>query len=689
MAKINNPQDQNGIGLINQTVFDEEHALRVAEETRIEGKLDAEVERSTNKDNSLDDKINAEISRATINESVISVILNDEIARASAEESRIEGKLDAEVNRSSEKDAQLDDAIKAETSRAMNIEDTITTNLNTEITRSTGEDAQLDGAIKAETTRATGVENNIIETISSFASENIVTETETLNSSERKLIVGQIEQKFESSNTFPVNVRGFGEIIQKTGQLKSIKIYCPSNSNTTQSVWLKVFEKTNNGNIFIGISDNINTHGQNETLLYTFEQSQVILYANKEYYFVFCTEAQKDLTVYYDGSHSVDCCLKCSNNNGTGGLLGSNGYSVTASKSIYNIFLYKPVISSVELDTHICDKDIHISEKERTSWNEVKMAWDETKTNFTNNLPEIAQDKLSSYGFMIKSPKSGSLKTVTSFCREAGTAVGGETYLKVWNEANECIGCSVNKFVHSLNAVHEYIFENITLEKDSYYKFSYITDEEQKTTSETNGNVEVCLKSTTVFPRAEVDQIFSGYSLNQSLDRQVLNNTSSVQIIIDINFFSEIENLEKKISNNEKNISAIGVDIDSINTTIDLIKEPVIRAFNSEGTTLNEIVVNVNEQISDIYISYESSAGAIFASSVIANSPYFTVNKEASQISPMVHEGFDITFNDLSTITDVIREYIIVDAIVANPDCTNCKHISYILPITFKSISAE
>lgn len=671
MAKIHKPQDQNGIDLINQTVFDNEHVLRVAEETRIDGKLDAEIKRSTEEDTRLDGAIKAETTRATGAENTITTNLN------------------AEVTRSTGEDTRLDSAIKAETTRATGAEATITDTLNGEVTRSSEEDARLDGAIKTETARATGAENDIIETISSFAGENIVTETETLNSSERKLIVSQIEQKFESSNTFPVNVRGFGDIIQKTGQLKSIKIYCPSSSNTTESVWLKVFEKTNNGNIFVGISDNTNTHGQNETLLYTFEQSQIILYANKEYYFVFCTEAQKDLTVYYDGSHSVDCCLKCSNNNGTGGLLGGNGYSVTASKSIYNIFLYKPVISSVELDTHICDKDIHISEKERISWNEVKMAWDETKTNFTNNLPEITPDKLSSWGFMIKSPKSGSLKSVTSFCREAGTAVGGETYLKVWNEANECIGCSVNKFAHSPNAVHEYIFENITLEKGSYYKFSYITDEEQKTTSDTNGNVQVCLKSTTLFPRAEVDQIFSGYSLNQSLDRQVLNNTSSVQIIIDINFFDEIERLEKKISNNEENISAIGVDIDSINATIDLLKEPTIHAFNSEGTALNEIVVNLNEQISDINISYQPSAAVFFASNVIANSSYFTVNKETSLIGPSAQDNFNITFKDLSAITNEIKEYIIIDAIVADTDCNNCKHISRILPITFKGISTE
>lgn len=698
MAKIHKPQDQNGIDLINQTVFDNEHVLRVAEEARIEGKLDTEIERSTNKDNDLDEKINNEINRATTNESVISVILNDEIER------------------STNKDNELDVKINTEINRATTSENNITTALNVEITRSTEEDTRLNSAIEAEASRATDVENDIIETLSSFAGENIVTETETLNSSERELIVGQIEQKFESSNTFPVSVRGFGEIIQKTGQLKSIKIYCPSSSNTTQSVWLKVFEKTNNGNIFVGISDNSDTHGQNETLLYTFEQSQFILYANKEYYFVFCTEAQKDLTVYYDGSHSVDCCLKCSNNNGTGGLLGSNGYSVTATKPIYNIFLYKPVISSVELNTHICDKGIHISEEERTSWNEVKMAWDETKTNFTNNLPEITADKLNSWGFMIKSPKSGSLKTITSFCRESGAVTGGETYLKVWNEANECIGCSVNKFAHSLNAVHEYIFENITLEKDSYYKFSYITDEEQKTTSDTNSNVQVCLKSTPLFPKGEVDQIFNGYSLNQSLDRQVLNNTSSVQIIIDINFFDEIEKLEKKISSNEENISAIGIDIDSINETINSITEPKLEILTyatgdpHDGllsvdeitldvyTTDESGVTNPVDTLPDIYIFYQCTDGFIYTSNAVAYSPFINVvlSEENNQYTETgennISEGrpqhtATLKFSGLSGIKEDITRVIIFDAIVAGNSSNGynkCKHISRILPVHFR-----
>lgn len=680
MAKIHNPQDQNGVGLINQTVFDEEHALRVAEETRLDGAIKSETTRATGAENTITTNLNVEVTRST------------------------------------GEDTRLDSAIKAETTRATGAEATITVNLNAEVKRSSEEDVRLDGAIKAETARATGAENDIIETISTFAGENIVTETETLNSYERELIIGQIEQKFESSDTRPINVRGFGDTIQKSGQLKSIRIYCPSSSNTTGSVWLKVFEKTNNGNIFVGISDNVNTHGQNETLLYTFEQSQINLYANKEYYFVFCTEAQKDLTAYYDGSHSVDCCLKCGNNNGTGGLLGSNGYSVTASKPIYNIFLFKPVISSVEVDAHVSDKNIHISNEERTLWNEVKLAWAETKSNFTNNLPEITTDKLNSWGFMIKSPKSGSLKTVTSFCRKTGDIVGGETYLKVWNEANECIGCSVNKFAHSLDAVHEYIFENITLEKDSYYKFSYITDEEQKTTSDTNSNVQVCLKSTTVFPKAEVDQIFSGYSLNQSLDRQVLNNTSSVQIIIDINFFSEIENLEKKISNNKENISAIGVDIDAINETINSITEPkleILTYVNSDPhdgmLSIDEITLDVyttNESgvttpvntLPDIYIFYQCTDRFIYTSNAVAYSPFINVvlSEENNQYTETgennISEGrpqhtATLKFSGLSDIKEDITRVIIFDAIIAGNSSNGynkCKHISRILPVHFR-----
>lgn len=699
MAKIQNPQDQNGINLINQTLFDIEHEERVTREDDIQTKL-------TNITGYAFEEVQSDVN--------ISFRIDKEVERASNEENRIEEELNEKINE--------------ESIRATAKEDEIANELSAEIDRATKEDENLVIAIKAESDRASEAENEIIETLSSFVGENITTETETLISAERDLILGQIEQKFESTNTSPITVRGFGEIIQKSGQLKSIKLSCPTSSNTTNEVWLKVFEKITDGNTFIGISDNTCTHGTSETLLYTFDNSDVYLYANKEYYFVFCTEGQKDLTVYYSSNHSADCCLKSAPNSSTGGVLGSDGYSNTQRKPIYNIFLNNSVVDKAAFDAHISDKNIHLSADER-------VALDEMKTNFTNNISEINTDNLNTYGFMVKAPRSGSLKNVTTFCRESGSASGQETYLKIWNEANECIGCSVNKFAHSLNAVHEYNFENITLEKDEYYKFSYVEDESQKTTNETSSNVLVCLKSTETFLKTSSDQIFNGYSLSQNLDRQVISNTNSVQIITEINFFTDIENLEKrasdieeniltietdinlineKISDNSESISELGLDIDAINSTINSMSEPTLEVLmqvaSGEYESVSEINLDVYttdesgtvsnvDTLPDINISYQCSDGFIYTSNAVALSPFINVTLSAGNqytetgdqtISEAraQHDAI-LQFSDLTAIQEDITRVIIFDAIIAGLDHSGCKHISYILPVHFHVAPAD
>ena len=180
-------------------------------------------------------------------------------------------------------------------------------------------------------------------------------------------------------------------------------------------------------------------------------------------------------------------------------------------------------------------------------------------------------------------------------------------------------------------------------------------------------------------------------NLNNEIKRAIaeevrIDDKLSVAIKSECDRASEAEGMLKEdIAALGNDIISINDEIDSINAAIDSIKEPTIRAFDNERNTLNEIVVNLNEQVSDITIYYESSAGVIFASTVVSYSSYFVANKQASQISPSVQEDFNITFkDDLSAITDEIKEYIIIDAIVADIDCNNCKHISRILPITFK-----
>ena len=97
--------------------------------------LNDEISRSTNKDNDLDAKIDTEIQRASGAENTLATNLNEEITRA--------------------KDAEkvITDNLNAETTRATKAENTLTTNLNSEISRATRAESDLNTAINTEKSR--------------------------------------------------------------------------------------------------------------------------------------------------------------------------------------------------------------------------------------------------------------------------------------------------------------------------------------------------------------------------------------------------------------------------------------------------------------------------------------------------------------------------------------------------------
>ena len=102
--------------------------------------LNAEITRSTNKENALQTSINNEITRAVNKENALQTNLNNEIARA--------------------KKAENDEA-----TRAKNAEGTLTTNLSNEITRAKSAEGTLTTNLSNEVTRATNAENSIKNTI--------------------------------------------------------------------------------------------------------------------------------------------------------------------------------------------------------------------------------------------------------------------------------------------------------------------------------------------------------------------------------------------------------------------------------------------------------------------------------------------------------------------------------------------
>lgn len=97
--------------------------------------LNDEISRSINKDNDLDEKIDTEIQRASGEENTLTTNLNLEITRAKAAEKVIT------------------DNLNAETTRATKAENTLTTNLNSEISRATRAESDLNTAINTEKSR--------------------------------------------------------------------------------------------------------------------------------------------------------------------------------------------------------------------------------------------------------------------------------------------------------------------------------------------------------------------------------------------------------------------------------------------------------------------------------------------------------------------------------------------------------
>ena len=144
--------------------LDDEIADRISGDTYLEGLINAEISRSTAKDNEHD----ALISGLTSD-------LADEITRSSekdaehdAEISGLTDSLDNEIERAMSAETILHNEILAEENRALAAESALTNALNDEITRSTAKDASQDSLISGlntslqnEINRAVGAENSL------------------------------------------------------------------------------------------------------------------------------------------------------------------------------------------------------------------------------------------------------------------------------------------------------------------------------------------------------------------------------------------------------------------------------------------------------------------------------------------------------------------------------------------------
>jgi hypothetical protein len=243
MAKIHNPQDQDGNLLINQIIFNEEvNGLKAAdatlqvnindEVTAREVAVSDEVTARKNADDILQANIDAEIERATSIESVLSTVIEDEIERARQKGDELQGNINDEVTERKKADSILQSAINTEKDRAMNAELNLTVALSDEITRAQEAESALNDSLAAEVLRATEKENHI----------SVVIDGEAQIFSTDKLTAGTYSSTLNKPSAINIH-----NSIFPVGIIKSIEI---PNANITSARHLSV-------KVVDGLSDTI------------------------------------------------------------------------------------------------------------------------------------------------------------------------------------------------------------------------------------------------------------------------------------------------------------------------------------------------------------------------------------------------------------------------------------------------
>lgn len=181
---INNVQA--AINITQEEVNDEIDRATDRENT-IENNLNTEISRAENKETEINNNLNTEISRAKkaesdevtrakASEKTLTDNLNLEISRAKASESTLTDNLNKEIERAQK--AEMDevtraksaekiitDNLNAEITRAKDSENTLNTNLTNEINRAKSAENTLTTNLATEVTRAINAENSIKNTI--------------------------------------------------------------------------------------------------------------------------------------------------------------------------------------------------------------------------------------------------------------------------------------------------------------------------------------------------------------------------------------------------------------------------------------------------------------------------------------------------------------------------------------------
>ena len=140
---------------LNDTLEDMPHnkPLSAYQGKKLDEKISAESQSSTDRAATITQNLNDEISRSTNKDNELDTRIDNEIQRASGAENTLATNLNAEITRAKDAEKVITDNLNAETTRATTSENTLTTNLNSEISRATQAESNLNTAINTEKSR--------------------------------------------------------------------------------------------------------------------------------------------------------------------------------------------------------------------------------------------------------------------------------------------------------------------------------------------------------------------------------------------------------------------------------------------------------------------------------------------------------------------------------------------------------
>ena len=657
MAKIHNPQDQDGIFLINQETFSEEVSARSAADTLLQSNIDAEIQnritavenektRAEEAETALQTNINTEKERAITAESLLTTALQNEAARAQEAESILRNNLSAEIDRATTKENIISAIIDGETHIFST--DTLTDSVySSSINRPSAINIH-NSLLPAGIIKSIEIPNTNIGTAYHLS-------VKVVDSSSDDIV------DYTSSNTSTTKW-SFDNFIKK--------------HNVSENVYYKLVLSNAQGNsnsLYFGTMPYNNGNFVNCGFGGSWPNPNIDLSAENGATGLPCINIEFEPNL----NDSIKEVQTLAENNGDRlDLLHTNIESLNTAISEETTNREAAITTLVE------NLEAEISRAKNAEQNilDSTLMYDGTFGNW--ETPSNRKDKASCYYFKLIPTKTGYLKSLKILCRPDGTVApaNAKTYIKVTKEdENDILGQSINALPHALGATSLYEFDkSILIESGTTYKFIF-------THEETGERVKACIASTkTANNGATPEELYGGgiqgdsYIQCQAIFEMTLLNRSQadsekVAIIDTLPTVSDVENAISDRLINYSTTETINTKLSDYQLKSEIPTTPIIYKFNRDKN-LELTFSETDEMLQDVITLTISNEGKIITANAVSDN--FIV------ISQEINDSALVLTTLVNKPAESINTHIIVDSICDSAAYDNAQHICHVIPVS-------